>query len=488
MGVSHSVLFKSVLCAAFSLAWAVPCQAVLTIEGATAGVTNTNSFLLEAAAGREAVHASLGVQLFNPAATGDDSIEVESTFTLVEYVSGLPVGLQTTPAASKVVVTNTFTLEHGARLTVPMPADLRPGAALDPGLSYRVVVAMRSREVGGTVWSAATVSTEAWRKWVHFTNTTVDDASLNVKAFTGVAELTDRQILKSVAGQETFAATVAVVLHRYDIESTPQPAALVPVTYRLKLIEDNTQTEVLLETPIITVPRSLAARDVGNPGNPFTDSWTEALHFAPAAGEAILPTENYRLEITVEAEEPDLTPIPANPLVATADKDRFLVLSGALDFGGVPTLFTALGNDPSPIMILNAGIYSTQLAVTQGTAPAAPTRRYGDSTLLNVIYDPTTGDAVVTSGTQNLTTTETDFVEINGLRFLRGVIRLNQDGALLESGGIWFPAGFGVSTAQNSRRHQPWLSLLQEPLTSGLLPPFATKEFNPPAGQFYYAF
>jgi hypothetical protein len=487
--VSTLIPSKSSLCAVLLLlALATHCEAVLTIEGATAQLANTDDFLLEAVAGREAVNASLAVQLFNPAATGDDAIEVESTFSLVEYASGLPVSLQTVPVGTTVVVTNTFTLEHGARLTLPMPAALRPAAALDSALSYRVVISARSREVGGAVWSAATVYTGAWRKWVHFTNTVADDASLNVKAYTGEALATDRQILKSVAGQETFTAAVPVVLHRYDIESLPQAAAQVPVTFQLKLVQDGTLTEVPLAVPTLTVQRSLLARQAGPPGTPLTDAWTQTLNFAPAAGGVVLPTVNYWLEVTVSAAEPDLTPIPAVPAVVTTAKNRFLVLSGALSFGGVQTIFTALGNDPSPPMLLSGGIYSTQLAVTQGTAQAAPNRRYGDGTLLDVTYDPASGNAVVTGGTQNLTTTESDIIVINTVRFVRGVIRMDFSGALLESGGILFPAGFGVSTAQHSRRHQAGLTLLQEPLDSGLWPLLGTKVFTPPSGQFYYAF
>lgn len=465
-----------------------PCEAVLTIEGAAAGETNSDAFLLEAAVGREAVDSTLGVQLYNPAAVGDDSIELESTFSLVADLSGLAVGLQTTPAASEVVVTQNFTLEHGARLTLPITAELRPAAELDPALSYRVVVSLRSREVGGTLWSAPTVYTEAGRKWVHFTNTMTDDASLNIKAFTGVAVMTDLQILQSVAGQESFAATVPMVLHRYDIESAPQPAVMVPVTYHLTLVQNGTQIEVPLENPTITVQRSVAARDVGNPGSPFTDTWTQTLNFTPAAGAVVLPTVNYRLGITVEMQEPDNSSIVVTPALTATDKSRFLVLSGALNFGGVQTVFTVLGNDPSPLMVLSGGVYSTQLAVTQGSAAAAPTRRYGDGTLLDVTYDPVTGDAVVTGGTQHLTTAEPDIVGIHGLRFQRGVIRLDFSGALLESGGIWFPAGFGVSTTQHSRRHQASLPLLQEPLQSDLLPPFETKEFSPPVGLDFYAY
>jgi hypothetical protein len=487
--VRTSFLFKSALCAALLLAGSVPCLAVLTVEGATVSLTNADDFLLEAAVGREAVKASLAVQVANPGATGG-SIEVESTFTLVEYVSGLPVALQTTPAGSEVVVTDSLMLGPGMAAPLFLPAALRPTAGLDPAKSYRVVASVRSREVGGMVWSAAVVYTGAWRKWVHFTNTTADDASLNVKAFTGAVAVTDRQILKSVAGQETFTATVAVVLHRYDIESVPQAAAQVPVTFQLNLVQDDVaHTVVPLAVPTVTVQRSLLARQAVSPETPVTDAWTETITFAPAPGAVILPTADYFLEVTVAAAEPDLTPIPATPAVAVADKARFLVLSGALSFGGVQTIFTALGNDPSPLMVLSGGIYSTQLAVTQGTAQAAPARRYGDGTLLDVSYDPVTGNAEVTSGTQNLTTTESDFVAVNGLRLLRGVIRLNQDGARLEIGAIYFPAGFGVSTAQNSRRHQPGLTLVQEPLDSGLGLPFATKMFTPPAGSsFYYAF
>lgn len=484
---------KHGLWAAAWLILALPAQAVLTVENAAVDATNATSFLIEAeelnddpAADREAVNAALLLQLFNPSFTLDDEIEIEATLGLVQVAGGGSVALKT--GGTTVVATETFTNGPRERRTVTLPAALQPAAMLNPELTYRVAASVRYRIHGGA-WSAPAVFNGTPRKWVHFVGNSVDDASLHVLPLTGSLSVLDTQILRTVPSQNAFTASLNMTLHRYDQESVAQPAAPVPVHFALRLINSATLTEVALETPAVSVTRSLLARSLHSPPNPVTDAWTQTLTFAPAAGEVIDPTATYQLEVTVSAEEPDTTPIPAMPGVKTSVAERYLVLSGRLSFGGVETLFTEIANNPSPPMVLNAGIYSTQLAVVEGSAPAAPGRRYGDGTTLSVTYDPSTGDATVTGGTQNLTTTATDIVPVGSLRLVRGVIRMDFGGAQLESGGVILPAGFGVSLSQVSLRHQFALEFGGvEPLNNDFTLPYSTKVFTPPPGQYFYAF
>lgn len=170
------------------------------------------------------------------------------------------------------------------------------------------------------------------------------------------------------------------------------------------------------------------------------------------------PTATYALEVTLTVAEPDGTSVAAEPPVLMTVAERYLMLSGKLMFGGVESTFRQVVNDPSAAMTLIGGVYTTDLAVRGGAVAASPLRGYGDGTVLGVRYDPATGDATVTSGTQDLGTNETDLAVIGGLRVVRGVIRLESGGAYLESGGVILPVGFGVSTRQRSLRHQPALN------------------------------
>lgn len=469
---------------------AVPAQAVLTVELAAANSTNPTAFLIEAesldaASDREFVKAALALQLFNANFVFDDDIEVEAAFGLINQSTGLPVDLQS--GGTTVVTTEVFTLGPRVRNIEQVAGDLQPAAMLDPEVNHRVSASVRYRYHGGP-WSAPVVYSGPWKKWIHFFNTTPDDDSLNVKLFAGSLVVDDSQILKSVTGQESFKAALGMTLHRYDIESLPQPETNVPVTFALRLYDSVTLVEVPLAISSITVQRPMLGRTAGTPPGVVTDAWSQSLEFAPAVGEVIDPMATYALEVTVTAQEPDLTPIPSTPPTKTAAAMRYLLLSGKLWFGGVETIFTELANDPSPPMSFNLGAYSTQLSVVQGSAPAAPGRRYGDSTLLNVSYDPVSGDATVTGGTQLLTTNDSDVITLGGLRFVRGVIRMDFSGALLESGGIIFPAGFGVSTSQRSLRHEPGLNLIQEALNNDFSLPFSTRMVSPPPGQYFYAF
>jgi hypothetical protein len=477
----------------FLLMATMPGHAMLTVQAAAVDATNPSNFLLaaEAANGdpahdRESVNARFQVQLINANAVFPDEIEVEATFSLADQTTGLPVVL--TSGGTSITQTQLFSLAAQQQQIEVMDAALEPAAMLDPEVNHRVVASVRYRSNSG-VWSAPVIYNGTWRKWVHFINTTADDDSLNVKPVAGTLSVTDSQILKSVAGEEAFKATLGMKLYRYDIDSAPQPAVDVTVRFDLILYDIVTLAEVPLEHPSIIVTRPMVAMSENSPPDPVTDLWTQEISFAPAAGEVLDPTAAYALKVTVNALEPDTTPVPSVPPVKEAASGRFLVLSGKLWFGGVETIFTQLANDPSlPMILTPPDVYSTQLAVAEGSAPAAPGRRFGNGAPLDVNYDPVSGDATVAAGAQQLETTASDIVTLGGLRVVRGVIRLDATGSLLESGGVIFPAGFGISTSQNSLRHQPGLDLGQVALNNDFTIPFASKPVNAPAGQYFYAF
>jgi hypothetical protein len=469
-----------------------PARAALTVELAAATATNPTGFLIESeslnehpAANREAVNAAFALQLFNPNFAFADDIEIEATFSLTHENTGLAVELQS--GGTSLVVTDSFVLGPRVRQGKQLDAALHPAAMLDPAVNHRVEALVRYREPGG-IWSAPIGYPGSWRKWTHFINTAEDDESLNVIAYTGTLVLDDRQILQTAPGEESFKASLGMTLHRYDIESTPQEAAEVPVTFNLRLYDSGTLVEVPLENPTRTITRAVLARSAANPPDPVTDGWSQPLSFAPAAGAAIDPLANHILEVTVTTQEPDTSSIAAIPPLITTTPSRFLRLSGRLRFGGVETTFTQLANDPLPPMVLIDGVHATQLAVLQGSATAAPGRRYGNGVPLDVTYDPTTGDAQVTGGSQPLETPETDIVTLGGLRLIRGPMRLEPGGAILVSGGVIFPAGFGISATQNSLRHQPGLELPETLLNDDFSLPFDTTEVLPPPGQYFHAF
>lgn len=476
------------------VALSLPVQAVLTVEDAAVEAASPSRFLLEAEAedpalggDRGVVSASLGLRLFNPGFFLDDDLEVEATFGLVRESDGQSMMLQTEPAEASVVVAQTFTLPPRERQGVMVSAALRPAEMLLGSSRYRVAASVRFRGRGED-WTEPVVYVGAWRSWIHFFNTTADDPSLNVKAFAGALKVDERRILRTAPGQEMFLATLDTVLYRYDLESAPQPAAAVPVTYQLRLVDSATGVEVPLGQSTVTVTRDLLARTSDLVPDPAMDAWTQSLPFEPAAGAVVDPTATYALEVTLTVAEPDGTSVAAEPVVLMTVAERYLMLSGKLMFGGVESTFRQVVNDPSAAMTLIGGVYTTDLAVRGGAVAASPLRGYGDGTVLGVRYDPATGDATVTSGTQDLGTNETDLAVIGGLRVVRGVIRLESGGAYLESGGVILPVGFGVSTRQRSLRHQPALNFPELKLNPDLSLPFTKTEFRPPAGAQFYAF
>ncbi len=464
--------------------------AVLALENAAAGTANAAPWLLDAepeTAAAGAVHGRLALQLFNPSFLVSDSLEVEAACGL-EDEAGAAVDLQT--GGTQVVVSQTCALAARVRQTVTLPCDLRP-VSLDPLQRYRVSATLRVRPPGGAVWTAVpgVFRENPGRKWVHFTNTQVDDASSNVKILPGTPSVASATIIRSVPGQEGFTINVPLTAWRYDLETVPVPSLAVPLTFTLRLFDQATSTDVPLAASTFSATRTLAAKSGSLPA---ADTWTQSLSLELADWSTLDPTATYIVEVSVSHAEPDATPVPAFPPAVQSAPGRLLGLSGTLRFGGVVTTFTQLGNNPSAAMAAApGGGFSTQLAVSgqSGTAASAPGRTYGNGALLAVAFDPATGDASVTAGTQAFSTPDTDIVGLGALRFVRTTMLLNPAGALLNGGGLILPAGCGVSTNQGSRRHVPALSLGSLQLADDFSLPFSTFNFTPPAGSdFYYVF
>jgi len=475
-------------------AWTRPAQAIPAVANPAVTLLQPTRFLIEAAAGDPSspldpasIHAALALSLTNPDPLAEESIEIEATFTLVRESDAAILPLQTDPAGASLTITTTLVLSAGQRRDVSLPAALRPAEKLDASSPHQVACAFRYRSPDGD-WSDPTTAQSVGRSFIHFFNTTPDDPSPNVQGLVRAWTLAQTQILRTAPGRETFAASLDLELFRLDLESAPQEPASIPVDLQLRLIESATGAEIPLAQPIIRITRPLSARSADPNLFPAVEAWTELVHFEPAAGTAIDPLARFVVEVAASIAEPDGAAIPVLPSSLRSTEDQFLVLSGQLRFGSVETTFTQVTNDPLAAMVRNGALFSTELAVSGGSVATAPNRQYGDGTPLSVDYDPVTGHASVRSGRQSLITDDSDIVMLGGLRFVRGVIRLDADGAHLLSSGVILPAGFAVSTRQRSVRHRPALELGEVRLNPDLTLPFAQTQFFPPPGAYFYVF
>lgn len=300
--------------------------------------------------------------------------------------------------------------------------------------------------------------------------------------------VTRRQVLRSAAGAESFEAAVDLTLFRYDPDLAPEALALIPVVLEWRLVDPAGGGDVALAESSSRRTQELpASMDTGGGVfGPVSVAWTETISFAPAAGAVVDPLAEYEFEVSALFEEPDGTRVPSISGALRTLPERYLVLSGRLRFGAVESTYGETANDPSAVMVWDGDRYRTELGVRGGTVPAAPSRRYGDGTPLEVAYDPATGDADVVRGSQALFTDETDLVVVGGVRVVRGPMTLDADGARLESGGVLLPAGFGISTSQRSLRHRPALEFEPMRLADDLSLPFLRTEFRPAPGQYFY--
>ncbi len=462
-------------------------RAAITVNSAAIDAPPSSPYVIDADETRATIPAALVLALANEAPFQEDRIEAEAAFSLVRESDGRAIELQAEPPGTVAMVTETFVLGGGERATARLEVSLRPAEPLDPAVPHRVVAEARFRGRDGR-WTEPTSFPGPARRWIHFTNVEVDDPSLQVRLFAGNPRVERPVWLRSVDPVGGFAAELDVELHRYDLESVPQAPAPVSVTFACRLIDAATGTEVALSPDSATrrVVRDVAARNLV--GGPAENRWLQRLEFAPADGVILDPLAEYRFEVAVFATELDDTPVPAVPDQAVAPARRLLALSGRLRFGEVTATVTELANDPTMAMAFDGVDHRTELAIRQGGVAAAPGRRFGDGTPVPVTYDPATGDATAIAGSQALTTTDSDVTTLAGVRFVRGVIRLEPGGATLESGGVLLPAGFGVARSQNSLRHRPSLEFRNVRLDAELRPVEPVVEFGAEGGGFHHAF
>ena len=465
-------------------------RAAVTLENVAVGTTNPSMVLLDALAEEEpagSIHGAVAVQLYNSAAFFSSSLEVEATCELLD-LAGVAAPLTTDPVTTQWVLTDTFNVSAGAHQVFSLPFDVRP-AALDANQRYRVSTTIRVRVPGAPLWTSipGTFRETPRRQWVQFTNVTVEDVPLNVKILTGTPSVAATTVLRNVPGQETFTLHVPTTAYRYDLTTGPADAANVAVTYHLSLRDTATNLLVPVVQPDVTVIKSMGAT---NGTGASLSTWTQALPFAPMDWSTLDPTVDYACEVEVTYEDADASVVPAVPVLESSSAQRLLGLSGVLKFGGVVTTFTMLGNDPTVGMAASpGGGFTTQLAVAgqSGSAAGLPGRSYGDGVALAVNYDPASGDALVLSGSQAFSTENTDIAMVGTMRFIRLTMQLTSDGAVLDAGGLFLPAGCGLTTRQNARRHLPYLLLSHVPLAADFSLPFATYNFTPPGGaDFFY--
>ena len=78
--------------------------------------------------------------------------------------------------------------------------------------------------------------------------------------------------------------------------------------------------------------------------------------------------------------------------------DRHLHFNGNLLFGGVPTEFASISNDPTPAIITGSYIRTTiNVDANSGSIPGSPQYYYGDNSPISVNLQPN-GNAILFSG------------------------------------------------------------------------------------------
>lgn len=347
---------------------------------------------------------------------------------------------------------------------------LVPRAAPDRSVYHYLRFAVQEETTAGTFVSRATyeeplVRGGKGRRYWTFANTVSADAKANILGrFDTMGAPADDQLvaIRSVPGREGFRFSLGGQLRRYDAfdEPLPEDGTRFPVTTTVNF--RHTLTDVTAGTAVplssggnLSQEITLDAFAVSGEGvrTPVSRNLSNTLNVVPVSPAAIYPDHTYRLDVTLEYTDPSLGTVVVGS--QSLNGLRMISLSGKLIFGAVETSVTALVGNPATGMTVspsNDEFYFGPVTIAPGGAypVTIPARVFGGGPL-NVVFSRGDGSGQgnlrVMSG--SITIGGADSGSIAGVRYERGPLVLDKDGAKALEFTVFLPAGLGY--AENPR-------------------------------------
>jgi hypothetical protein len=408
--------------------------------------TNTSKYLINSdasnpAAGipgsgydRDAIHATAAVQFTRVNLT--DTFEYRFHFQLLnEAGTAVPLNVGGLLLNEVNVVRNVT----GTGL-VNQAADLVPAGILQAGANYRLKVSLWRRATGSVAYVNTNLSsTGAEQKWVHFSNTTSNDISLNAVPQVDTVTWSRPWTVQANPDLNAFDVRVGWTAARYDGFLTLPPEEKEKETFQMTVVltrvSDN-QT-IPLQQSVFTEDRGMFAHVLTAKAKapyPLANEVSHLLIKPTAQLKATVQpagtVETYTVKVSIIALNSTLAPI-SRAIPITAPARPLMHFNGTLRFGSNVGQFTSVAY-PSP---LPGAIVANRLACTglridgqSGTITGLPGATFGDGSPLAVDLEDD-GDAFLSSGSINGIAPSNSYATAGNLRFERRSLVLSPLGA-----------------------------------------------------------
>ncbi|MCH7225790.1 hypothetical protein [Haloferula sp. A504] len=123
---------------------------------------------------------------------------------------------------------------------------IKPAATLESGKLYYVRLLLKE-QTAPLVYATVAQEDTAWKRIIHFTNTTSADAAVNVRSYIDSVQWVKRFACDTDPANDRFVASATLKLHRYDAYLSASPTTdIIPHHITYELVEAFTQNVVAI--------------------------------------------------------------------------------------------------------------------------------------------------------------------------------------------------------------------------------------------------
>ena len=392
---------------------------------------------------------------------------------------GAAIALAGAPGAGTTVTLGPVTVPFGFLgnvATRTFSGSITPGQPLLTSRKYRLSFVLVRDPAGVPV----TLDSELTKPghWWHWTQTVSDDVPRHVLGVMDAVTLQRPVIITSQAGQEAWKVDYSAVLRRYDGYEGAAPEDSFPVTISWRLLDVTAgNVAVALTTSSVTATQSMEGHDGEFPPEPTRNDLNGSVAIVPVSFAGIHPLHDYAVEITLQHEESPGVTVTDHVLSTTAT--RLLRLNGSLLAGAATAAFSSVGNHPGTVAgaALAGSVFTTQMLIPPGAGswPQMPGYTFGHTLPVPVSISLTTGVTTLLSGSLYVDSPPGgDGGTVNGVRFVRSVPFLGNQGFGTEEIDVLLPAGYGFGITPTTRRLQSRHTFFNLTLNPALQPVAAT--------------
>jgi hypothetical protein len=366
-------------------------------------------------------------------------------------------------------------LAAGASTSINFTAQVDPSTDLGAGLQYTIEYKVQAYVYAGMLGSlpiflwqdtaAAAVSSSAFTV-CHFTDVPENTANRNARGWLrGAPTWTKTHAVSSGSGTtRQFSVTVPYSLARYDLGGS---SASIAVRFTAIVTDDLGNAVALQSGGTGTTSFTRSASLAGTPITPHLVSGTYTLSFSPGTQ---LDSANRTFRIAVKFEHletPTTSTYRNNGTSPQTSLQRLLHFNGKLFFSGILTNFNSVSNTPAA-GTLGANFINTTINPPSATISGFPNYSVAAGADLGVRLE-SDGDAVVTSGSRNVTPASGEVgATYGGILVTYPNTILNASGASAGSTIVHLPQGLSYTenTATAAGRYSSKISLAGRALTS----------------------